>query len=138
VIDRYVYDRFDKFMGSLKTFLITLLVLPAPCRGVEGSLVETFATCAGRFSAEMEHAWLMSDERSAEFERDRANFLALLDAITPLVGARDALRLRIDAKVAHASLLKQATFSQNAERVAWAHDRADAEIRYCSSHILGS
>lgn len=94
-----------------------------------------FATCAGRFSAELEHAWLMSDEQADEIERSRHMFIDLLNAAIPSEQSRHALHLRIEAKVAHASLLTQATFSRDQERALWAVRRAEAEIAYCNGFL---
>lgn len=125
-------------MSGLKTFLILLVAMPLPAQATDASLMATFANCAGRFSAEMEHAWLMSDPRSDEFKQYRAKFIDLLEAVMSAEETRLALKLRIDAKLAHAALLTRATFSQDAEQLEWADERADAEIRQCSAVILGS
>ena len=125
-------------MGGLKTLLLVLLALPNPVRAREDTLVTAFATCAGRFSAELEHAWLMYDERASEFEHRRKQFIDLLNATVPSDRRRHALSLRIDAKLAHAQLLTQATFSGDADRSAWAVRRAKSEIANCTGYLLES
>ncbi len=125
-------------MSGLKTLLAVLIALPMPGLAVEQRLISEFATCAGRFSAELEHAWLMYDERAGEIERRRLLFIDLLNATIPNEQRRHALNLRIEAKVAHASLLTQATFSQDRERAFWAVRRAESEIAYCTSFLLES
>lgn len=125
-------------MSGLKTLLVLLLLLPMPGRSAEAPLVSAFATCAGRFSAELEHAWLMYDERASEFEHRKAQFIDLLNATVAPDRKRHALYLRIDAKVAHAQLLSQTTFSRDADRSQWAQRRAKAEIDYCTGFLLES
>jgi len=125
-------------MSGLKTFLVLLIALPMPGRAAEDPLVSAFAACAGRFSAELEHAWLMNDERASEFEYRRAQFIDLLNATVPRDRRRHALHLRIDAKMAHAQLLSQASFSGKADRSLWAVRRAKSEIDYCTRFLLES
>lgn len=125
-------------MSGLKTLLLVLLVLPMPGRAAEDPLVSAFATCAGRFSAELAHAWLMQDDRAPEIEHRRSQFVELLNAVVSSDGRRNALHLRIDAKVAHAGLLSQASFSSDADRSQWAIRRAKAEIDYCTGFLLES
>ncbi len=122
-------------MSGLKTLLTLLIVLPSPGGAAERSLMSDFATCAGRFSAELEHAWLMSDELADEIERRRHMFIDLLEAAIPSEQSCHALHLRIEAKVAHASLLTQATFSPDQERALWPVRRAKAEIAHCNSFL---
>ena len=125
-------------MSGLKTLVLLLLVVPMPGRATEDPLVSAFASCAGRFSAELEHAWLMQDGRSSQIENRRRQFIDLLNATVPVDQRRHALNLRIDAKVAHAQLLSQATFSDEADRSEWAVRRARSEIEYCTGFLLES
>ncbi len=125
-------------MSGLKNLLLVFLILPMSGRAAEDPLVSAFATCAGRFSAELEHAWLVHDARSDEIEHRRTQFVELLDAMVPRDMRRRALHLRIDAKVAHAGLLTQATFSDDADQSRWAMRRAQAEIEYCTGFLLES
>lgn len=125
-------------MGGLRTFLVLLLFLPMPGRAAEDPLVYAFASCAGRFSAELEHAWLMSDRRATEIEHRRNLFIDLLNATVPPERQRDALSLRIDAKAAHARLLSQAAFAGDRDRSEWAVRRANSEIAYCTGFLRES
>ena len=125
-------------MSGLKIFALVLLVLPTTGRAVEVSLVSEFAVCAGRFSAEMEHAWLMSDERTNEIVHRRELFIELLNAVVSPDRRRQALNLRIDAKVAHGGLLTQAAFAKDAERSQWAVRRAKSLIDQCTRFLLES
>ncbi|NNE87123.1 MAG: hypothetical protein HKN27_03525 [Silicimonas sp.] len=125
-------------MSGLKTVFVALLVLSQPLRAMDTPLIATFASCTGRFSAELEHAWLINDTRTAEIEHRRLQFIDLLDATVPPDARPDMLNLRIQAKVAHAGLLSQALFSQDADRSAWALRRAQSEISYCAGFLLDS
>lgn len=125
-------------MGGLKTLFVLLIVLPGPGRAGDDSLVATFASCAGRFSAELEHAWLIDTARSDQIAQRRRHFVDLLEASVPPDRQRRALGLRIEAKAAHARLLRQATFSGDADRARWAVHRARAEIAYCTGFLLES
>lgn len=125
-------------MSSLKTLLVLFFVLPALGRAAEDPLVSSFAACAGRFSAELEHAWLMNDVRTDEIAHRRTQFIDLLEATVPDDRRRHALHLRINAKVAHSQLLTTASFSRFADRSKWAARRARAEINYCTGFLLDS
>lgn len=125
-------------MSSFKTLLIVLIALPMQGRATEQPMMSTFATCAGRFSAELEHAWLLGDARADEIDHRRALFIDLLDATVTEDRRRHALHLRINAKVAHAQLLTEATFSEDVDRSDWAVHRAQSEISYCTGFLLES
>lgn len=125
-------------MSGLRTFLILLICLPLPGHAIEKSLVSAYASCAGRFSAELEHAWLMNDNQTAEIERRRRYFIDLVSATVSLDDRGQTLNQRISAKVAHASLLTQKTFSRDPARARWAIQRAESEIAYCASFMLES
>ncbi len=118
--------------------LALLLFLPMPSPAADDPLVSSFAACAGRFSAELEHAWLMNDDRIDEIAHRRAQFIDFLGAMVPDDQRRHALHLRIDAKVAHAQLLTAASFSGDADRSRWAMLRAKSEIDYCAGFLLES
>ena len=125
-------------MSVLKTFVIALFLAPSTLQAMETDLVALFSSCTGRYSAEMEHAWLIGDERSDQLEHRRDQFASLILAVTPKEQRRESLNLRISAKLAHASLLTQARFSQDRDRARWALRRAEGEIAYCSSLLLDS
>ncbi len=96
------------------------------------------AGCAGRYSAEVEHAWLMQDTRSATVEKQRENFVALLDAMTTRTARQELLHHRIDAKHAQANLLKLATFGTNPIQAAWARQQSQYYKDRCASLLLDS
>ncbi len=98
--------------------------------------LKTFASCAGRLSAEMEHQWLLSDPASYQTEAHRAAMLSLVDAIMAPDQGRDVLNWRVDAKQAHAVLLTRATFNDDADDAAWALSRAEAELAACTGLLL--
>lgn len=126
-------------MSSLKILLALILVAPFPARATtDDALVSIFAACAGRFSAELEYAWLMNDGHADRIEHRRAQFIDLLHATVPSDRLRHTLHLRIDAKVAHAQLLTAAHFSDDADRSLWAVRRAKSEIDYCTGFLLES
>jgi hypothetical protein len=125
-------------MSSLKTFLTILLILPLPTHAAENPLVSVFASCTGRLSAELQHAWLLNDPDAKIIEHRRAQFIDLIQAVTPPEQLRHSLNLRIDAKMAHAELLTVADFSNDSDRSEWAMRRAKFEIDYCAGFLLES
>ncbi len=101
-------------------------------------LFETFAACAGRFSAQLEHAWLMGEGDFSETSHRRAQFVNLVDAATTHDQKRRALEVRIDAKMAHAQVLTRATFSISPEQQVWAARRAASNLQICTDLLLDS
>ncbi len=101
------------------------------------SLVQVFAGCVGRLSAQVEHEWVMQDTRAETTEQVRSNSEAVLQALlTSPDAAQQALNWRIDAKHAQAQLLTRATFNENAEDATWAKRRAKDEIAKCANLLL--
>jgi hypothetical protein len=98
--------------------------------------LRTFASCAGRLSAQVEHQWLMSDPASERTEAQRAAMISLLEAIMPSDAARQVLAWRIDAKQAQAVLLTRATFNDDAGDAAWAARRAEMQVAACTGLLL--
>ena len=74
-------------------------------------LAYIFATCTGRFSAELEHAWLMGNPETESIAHRRAQFEDLLYAVATDGEHRNLLNRRINAKQAHAQILQQAGIS---------------------------
>ena len=113
-------------MGGLRTCLVAVLALLTMTPGVrsDDDLAMTVAGCVGRFSAEIEFAWLQSDPRSDALSRERARFLSVLDAVQP-AGAHDAvMAYRVDAKYAHAALLRRVGFDRDPRQVEAARQRS--------------
>lgn len=125
-------------MSGLKTLLMAFALFPLPSLAADQPLYHLFATCTGRFSAELEHAWLFGDARSEDIERQRKHFELLAEATTPAAHITRAMSWRIEAKVAHAHLLSEVAFSRDAKRSDWAETRAQNEIQYCVSFLLDS
>lgn len=125
-------------MGSLKTRAIAALLCASSAAPslAERDLVLTFAGCTGRISAEMEHAWLLSDPRADELQSQRARFVSILDAILPADRAREALSHRIEAKVAHAAILSDAQFGTDPRRSKLAKRRAQTDVQICKTMLL--
>ena len=133
-----IFKREAQYMSSLKTFLVCLclaLFLPATARTSE-NLFEVFAGCAGRLSAEMEHAWLMGDPEASTLEHQRLTFISLLEATQPEDAAHRALTHRIEHKMAQASLLTIATFGVDTRRARIAHAPALTFRHKCEPLLL--
>lgn len=124
-------------MSILRTigFCVLSLASATPAFAFDNPL-HTFASCAGRLSAQMEHQWLLSDPASDRTEAQRAAMLSLIDAIMTPEQGRDVLNWRIDAKQAHAVLLTRATFNDDAADARWAERRAVAELAACTGLLL--
>ncbi|MFY0692751.1 MAG: hypothetical protein JXR14_12610 [Paracoccaceae bacterium] len=100
-------------------------------------LLHPFAHCAGRFSAEIQHAWLFEASDTATLERQRAAFVSLIDSVASKDDLRNALNMRISAKFAHAELLTQSSFSEDDTRRRTARERANWHLQQCTSLLLG-
>ena len=139
LLDRRFFEANAEFMGCLKTFIgcLAVVALTAGPLRAQDAPTRTFAECAGRFSAEMEHAWLTGDAAAAHFETQRATFVALLDASVPDTDRSRSLSYRIEAKVAHASLLSVATFGTKSTRAERARQLAVRHINRCQTLLLG-
>ena len=126
-------------MGRRLTGLFGALAMAAPQAqaAMEDDLTKTFAYCAGRLSAEVEHAWLMGDADADRLEDRRDETLVLLAAVTEEVDSGPVLDLRIRAKQAHARLLLDASFHTDPEIAGRARRLAATRIRACASMLLG-
>jgi hypothetical protein len=124
-------------MSRLNILAVALALFAMPVAAGQASLLGAFATCTGRFSAEMEHAWLMGND-ATYFEERRSQFSEMVGAVMHPDQGREALSLRIDAKFAHARLLNSATFADAPERRAIALRRAADELNTCTSMLLKS
>lgn len=102
------------------------------------ALLRDFAGCTGRLSAAMEHAWLVSAPEADTLQDMRGTFVTLLDAVVPAGRERDALTMRVEAKMAFARLLTVSTFGSDAALAERAERRADEQIRQCARLILQS
>ncbi|MEX0311995.1 MAG: hypothetical protein AB3N17_17305 [Tateyamaria sp.] len=120
-----------------QVFAIIFAFVAAPALAHE-TPVDAFADCAGRYSAEMEHAWLLDASDADEFQQKRATFVALLDASMPARSGRMILDRRIQAKFAHAQLLQQADLGQDRTRAQSARLIAYRHLAACQKLLLGS
>ncbi len=125
-------------MSKIKTMIFGIVSAPLTASFVVAApLYETFAICTGRFSAELEHAWLMGSE-SSEVESHHSVFITLLEAATPDELQTNALSLRIDAKAAHSQILSQAVFAADVPKMRWAAQRAKIGRDSCTNLLLDS
>ena len=126
-------------MSSLKTILATGVILfTASPALASGPIHYVFAECVGRFSAEMEHAWLLGDAEAEMHEDRRRTFIALMEASMPSDDKRDVLTYRIDNKIAHAALLTTASFGGDERRAKRAKTIARSYRQRCEQLLLDS
>lgn len=124
-------------MSVLRTILICLLgLIPAGVLAMPQEPLRTFAACAGRLSATMEHQWLMSDPSSDRTKAQRTAMLSLVEAVMAPDQGPLVLGWRIDAKQAHAVLLTRATFSDDASDAEWALQQAETQVAHCTGLLL--
>ncbi len=102
------------------------------------SLSRAFAECAGRYSAEREHAWLTGHSDIPYLEVRYAAFLSLLEATQHAATVGQHLSYRIDVKVAHATLLKRATFGRDLALAHRAKQLATHHVDKCDTLLLDS
>jgi len=98
--------------------------------------LHTFATCAGRLSAVMEHQWLFDGPASEQTKLQRAAIIDLVEAVMPPDREPEVLQWRIAAKVAQLALLTRATFNPDARDAAWAQQQATRFARECTGLLL--
>jgi hypothetical protein len=118
---------------GLEIFLTAMAVGFAGCGPAQADpLLREFAVCAGRFSALVEHQWMVDGPASEASAGTRDGLLALVEAIeVPGMGAT-VMGWRIEAKVAQKALLQRAHFA--GDRVA--EKRAEELLRACAG-LLG-
>jgi hypothetical protein len=135
-------------MSVLRTISValaaTLAATPGgalPLSPSERALV--FAACAGRYSAEMEHDWLLRPAQSPAAEARRDAFLDLLEAVAPDavddgMPAHLPLSTRIEEKAAQSALLHRATFHLDPIASDAARAAAEHRISDCGTWLLGA
>ena len=123
----------------MKTFLLFMLACfvasPVTASQREDHL-RTFANCAGRLTAQLEHEWLMSDPKAQITEQQRRQVIELLQAVQLPDHGRDVLMWRVAARAAHRSLLQRAAFSQDADDAVWAEKNAQRFVADCTAFLL--
>ena len=125
-------------MGVLKTLgLATCFTcLAATAAKPDNDLLRRVTDCVGRLSAQIEHHWLLSDQPTEQIETQRAHLIDIQDTLMTPDTATKILSKRIDAKMAHATLLTQAAFSDDDRRATWAEKRAKQELSQCGTILL--
>lgn len=121
----------------LSSCVLALTLSPGVPVSAQDDLVSTFATCAGRLSALMEHQWLTDTTNADETRARRAQMVDLLHAVTPPGQGRQVLSRRIEAKFALAELLTRATFGTAGKETAKAAALVEIHIAACNSLLLG-
>ncbi len=117
---------------GLETFLTAMAVGFAGCGPASADpLLREFAICAGRFSALVEHQWLVDGPASDASAGTRDSLLALVDAVEEPEMATTAMGWRIEAKVAQKALLQRAHLA--GDRVA--EKRASELLQSCAALI---
>ena len=99
--------------------------------------VSLFAQCAGRFSAEMEFAWLIGNHDDETPKRLRSHFVDMIAAILTPGDGPNVLAHRIEAKMAHTALLSRAQFSQNPVEIRIAAQTAERDVAFCRAMLTG-
>lgn len=131
-------------MGKMKTILLVVsLALPvqagtlplAPQPGEEQLF--HFATCSGRFSALMEHQWMVDGPQSEVTRKYLEEMVSLVQALAPDDQGARVMSWRIDAKVVQRDLLMRAEFGASDAERTHALARSDQLIGSCRSLLLG-
>ena len=85
----------------------------------------------------MEHQWLLDTNASDKTRQERAAFLDLIDALMPKDAGRTVLHWRVEAKLAHASLLTRASFGRTATEIRRARTMSARYIAQCRTLLPG-
>ena len=124
-------------MVDLKKISLIVVVLCAPQSVMADDLFKTFAGCAARFSAAMEHAWLLGED-AQELTSSRGTFVSMLEATLPADRSAEALNYRVAVKMAQATLLTTASFSDDAEKANRARQLSEQYLASCRRLLLDS
>jgi hypothetical protein len=117
---------------GLEIFLTAMAVGLAGCGpALADPLLREFAICAGRYSAMVEHQWLVDGPSSDASAGTRDSLLALVEAVEEPGMSATVMGWRIEAKVAQKALLQRAHFAK--DRVAEA--RAAELLQSCAALI---
>ncbi|TAG11867.1 MAG: hypothetical protein EAZ40_16620 [Rhodobacterales bacterium] len=99
---------------GLETFLAALAVgIVAGSPATADPLLRDFAVCTGRYSALVEHQWLVDGPASDASAGTRDSLWALVKAVAGPGEAATAMTWRIEAKVAQKALLDRAYFAKD-------------------------
>lgn len=131
----------------MKTFLIVIGLF---CAGAVWALPQSpsqraqlFATCAGRYSALVEHQRLFDGVASEQAEDQKKIFETLLEAVMPHALAwgmpgHMALDWRLTAKHAQAQLLQKGAFQTDDDIARRSRHVATALLSDCHMFVLGA
>jgi len=133
-------------MNSLHRYVLLGLVClapvpPAKAEPAPSDEAMTLAACRGRYTAVLEHAWLMNDNiEAARMRRDL--FAAMLDAQTrPDPNRhqleRQLLSQRITQKQAMSHLLNNARFASDPRRAQHALKLVSQRLATCDRLVVG-
>ncbi|MEP6018958.1 MAG: hypothetical protein ABJ251_10835 [Paracoccaceae bacterium] len=122
-------------LGFVSVMAMTISGFAAQARAAD--TLSLFAQCAGRFSAEMEFAWLIGDQDSEIPKQLRSHFIDMIDAILAPGDGPNVLARRIEAKVAHTALLSRAQFSENPTEIRIAAQTAERDVAFCRAMLTG-
>ncbi|MEP3637930.1 MAG: hypothetical protein ABJN14_11785 [Paracoccaceae bacterium] len=122
-------------LGFVSLIAMTTSGFAAQARAAD--TLSLFAQCAGRFSAEMEFAWLIGDQDSEIPKQLRSHFIDMIDAILAPGDGPNVLARRIEAKVAHTALLSRAQFSENPTEIRIAAQTAEHDVAFCRAMLTG-
>ncbi|MEO9514148.1 MAG: hypothetical protein ABJH45_26470 [Paracoccaceae bacterium] len=122
-------------LGFVSVMAMTISGFAAQARATD--TLSLFAQCAGRFSAEMEFAWLIGDQDSETPKQLRSHFIDMIDAILAPGDGPNVLARRIEAKVAHTALLSRAQFSENPTEIRIAAQTAERDVAFCRAMLTG-
>lgn len=127
-------------MSRIKRFLFCVLLAlgPVSTAQADDELPRLFAGCAGRFSAELEHAWLMNRPVAENLAQQRAELLVLLDAVMNPDEARQWLSYRIETKIAQAALLTTSDFDTDESRAQASARLARQHLKSCERLLLNA
>lgn len=123
-------------MKTLALSIGLMLATTLPAKAAETEPLQTFAACAGRLSAIMEHQWMFDGVASEITKTQRARVLELLEAVMEPDQGREVLHWRLMAKQAQSVLLTRATFNTDAADATWAQEQAQYHQRVCTAFLL--
>ena len=99
--------------------------------------LQTFATCVGRLTAELEYEWSTQGAYSEEAAFYRDTTVQLVAAIISDDQTRDVLHWRDAAKRAQYDLLSRSQYSRDEAEAQWAKHRAAMLEQECTALVLG-
>lgn len=101
--------------------------------------VELFARCTGRLSAQVEFEWLHRRDGHHAFAAQRDQLAELLDAVIPAARDLDPLKVlswRIQAKHAHAALLRRTETNNDPRMASIARRMTQSNLSTCTAIVL--